>query len=111
MLLALPFEGQVLYALAAGYNIDPINSGLMYQVLNPAFAHHEWLVSWYWALPYIVALYIMKNLPQNTNRTYILYVGISMIGLAFIAFMTVEPSAGAYLLVNTLMLEPWMVLS
>lgn len=81
-----------------------INSGLMYQVVNPAFAHHRWLVSWYWAVPYIVALYIMKNLPRKTNRTYILYVAIAMIGFAFISFMTVDRSAASYLLVNTLML-------
>lgn len=81
-----------------------INSGLMYQVLNPAFAHHQWLVSWYWAVPYIVALYIMKNLPGKTNRTYILYVAIAMIGFAFIAFMVLDRSAPSYLLVNTLML-------
>lgn len=81
-----------------------INSGLMYQVINPAFAHHEWLVSWYWAVPYIVALYIMKNLPGKTNRNYILYVGIAMIGFAFIAFMSFDRSAASYLLVDTLML-------
>ena len=45
-----------------------INSGLMYQVLTPAFSHLEWLTSWYWAIPYIVALYIMKNLPRKTSR-------------------------------------------
>jgi DNA-binding CsgD family transcriptional regulator len=76
----------------------------MYQVMNPAFAHHEWLVSWYWAVPYIVALFIMKNLPGKTNRPYILYVAISMIGFAFIAFMTFDRSALSYLVVNTLML-------
>ena len=76
----------------------------MYQVINPAFAHHEWLVSWYWAVPYIVALYFMKNLPRKTNRTYILYGAIAMIGFAFIAFMTFDRSAMSYLLVNTLML-------
>jgi len=84
--------------------IITINSGLMYQVINPAFAHHEWLVSWYWAVPYIVALYIMKNLPKKTNRTYILYVAIAMIGFAFIGFMTLDRSAVSYLVVNTLML-------
>ncbi|CQR74099.1 helix-turn-helix transcriptional regulator [Sporomusa ovata] len=81
-----------------------INSGLMYQVINPAFAHHRWLVSWYWAVPYIVALYVMKNLRRQANRTYILYVAIAMIGFAFISFMTVDRSTGSYLLVNTLML-------
>lgn len=81
-----------------------INSGLMYQVINPAFAHHEWLVSWYWALPYIASLYIMKRLPANRNRAYVLYVAMAMIGFAFIFFMIFDRSAVSYLLVNTLML-------
>ncbi len=81
-----------------------INSGLMYQVINPAFAHHQWLVSWYWAVPYIVAIYVMKSLPRTVNRSYILYVAIAMIGFAFIGFMTADRSAGSYLLVNTLMM-------
>lgn len=81
-----------------------INSGLMYQVLNPAFAHHGWLVGWYWAIPYIVTLYIMKNLSNKANRTYLLYVAIAMIGFSFIAFITFDRSVPSYLLVNTLML-------
>ncbi len=81
-----------------------INSGLMYQVLNPAYAHLTWLTSWYWALPYILALIIMRNLPHKTNRSYILYLGIAMIGFSFIAFISLDHSAASYLLVNTLML-------
>jgi DNA-binding CsgD family transcriptional regulator len=81
-----------------------INSGLMYQVVNPAFAHLEWLTSWYWSIPYIVALYIMRNLPRKTNRTYILYVAIAMIGISFIAFTGLNRSAMSYLVVNTIML-------
>jgi DNA-binding CsgD family transcriptional regulator len=81
-----------------------INSGLMYQVVNPAFAHLEWLVSWYWAIPYIIALYIVRNLSDKTNRSYILYVAIAMIGLSFIGFMILDRSAASYLIVDTLML-------
>lgn len=84
--------------------IITINSGLMYQVLNPSFAHLEWLTSWYWAIPYIVALYIMRNLPRKSNRTYILYLGVAMIGFSYIAFVSLNRSASSYLLVNTLML-------
>lgn len=84
--------------------IITVDSGLMYQVLNPAYAHHAWLASWYWAVPYVVALLVMKNLPRKTNRTYILYVALAMIGFAFIAFMSLDRSAASYLLVNTLML-------
>lgn len=81
-----------------------INSGLMYQLVNPAFGHLEILTSWYWAVPYIIALYIMKNLQRETGRSYILYVAIAMIGLSFVAFMTLDRSVPSYLVVNTFML-------
>ena len=81
-----------------------INSGLMYQVQSPAFSHLEWLTSWYWAVPYIAALFIMRNLPRKTNRAYILYIAIAMIGLSFIAFLALGRFWTDYLVVNTLML-------
>jgi MFS family permease len=81
-----------------------INSGLMYQVVSPAFAHLESLTSWYWALPYIIAIYIMRNLPGTVSRTYILYAAIAMIGLSFIGFMILGRSVASYITVNTLML-------
>lgn len=81
-----------------------INSGLMYQVINPSFAHHAILTSWYWAVPYIIALIIMRNLPRKTNRAYILYVAIAMIGFAFIFFMILDRSLASYLLIDTLLL-------
>lgn len=62
----------------------------MYQVLNPAFEHLEWLTGWYWAIPYIAALFVMRNLPRKINRAYILYVAIAMIGLSFIAFISLD---------------------
>lgn len=81
-----------------------INSGLMYQVINPAFEHLTGLVSWYWALPYIIALAIMRNLPARTRRSNILYAGMAMIMAAFIAFMLLGRDTGSYLIVDTLML-------
>lgn len=81
-----------------------INSGLMYQVQGPAFVHLEWFTSWYWSVPYIAALFIMRNLPRKTNRSYILYVAIAMIGFSFIAFLLLGRSWADYLVVNTLML-------
>lgn len=84
--------------------IITIDSGLMYEVVNPAFAGIEWLTSWYWALPYIAALLIMRNLPQKINRVHLLYVAIAMLGLSFIGFMSLDHTALTYLAVNTLML-------
>jgi len=81
-----------------------IDSGLMYQVLNPAFSHLKWLTGWYWAVPYIIGLYMMMSFSRKISRSYILYVAIAMIGLSFIAFMILDRSALSYIVVNTLML-------
>ncbi len=79
-----------------------INSGLMYQVINPAFEHLTRLTSWYWAVPYIIALAIMRNLKAKRSR--ILYLGMTMIMGAFISFMLLGRNASDYLVVDTLML-------
>ena len=84
--------------------IITINSGLMYQVINPAFEHLTGLVSWYWAVPYIVALAIMRNLPMKAKRSRILYIGMAMIIGAFISFMLLGRNTSDYLIVDTLML-------
>src|SRR5690554_6806276 len=84
--------------------IITINSGLMYQVINPAFEHLTGLVSWYWAVPYIVALVIMRNLPRKAKRSKILYIGMAMIMGAFISFMLFGRKTSDYLIVDTLML-------
>jgi DNA-binding CsgD family transcriptional regulator len=84
--------------------IITINSGLMYQVINPAFEHLTGLTSWYWAVPYIAALVIMRNLPMKARRSMILYIGMAMIMGAFISFMLLGRSASDYLIVDTLML-------
>lgn len=84
--------------------IITINSGLMYQVMNPAFDHLAKLASWYWAVPYIVALVIMRNLPQRVRRFGALYIGMIMMIAAFICFMLLGRTGPDYIIVNTLML-------
>jgi len=84
--------------------IITINSGLMYQVINPAFEHLTGLVSWYWAVPYIVALAIIRNLSMKAKRSGILHIGMAMIMGAFISFMLLGRDTSSYLIVDTLML-------
>ena len=84
--------------------IITINSGLMYHVINPAFEHLTGLVSWYWAVPYIVALAIMRNLPMEAKHSRVLYIGMAMIIGAFISFMYLGRNTSDYLVVDTLML-------
>ncbi|MEO1814470.1 MAG: LuxR family transcriptional regulator [Acetobacterium sp.] len=84
--------------------IITIISGLMYQVINPSFEHLTGLTSWYWAVPYIVALVIMRNLPKKAKRSRILYIGMAMLIGAFISFMLLGRNTSDYLIVDTLML-------
>lgn len=81
-----------------------VDSGLMYQVLNPAFAHLESLAVWYWAMPYVAALAVMRGMPLEKNRSKFLYAAMFMIVSSFVAFMFLGRDAGSYLVVNTLML-------
>ena len=56
-----PSVGSALTLLCLFILVITVNSGPMYQVVNPAFAHHTWLTSWYWAVPYIVAVYVLPR--------------------------------------------------
>lgn len=76
----------------------------MYQVVNPAFVHFKLLTAYYWSIPYILALLILRNIPTGINKTYVLYIAIAMIGLSYILFMWLDRSVISYLLINTLML-------
>ncbi len=91
-----------LAALVIFVTIITINSGLMYQIIVPAYDHLTFLTSWYWALPYVAALLIMRNL--SSGRALSLYVGMAMIVGAFIFFLLLDKGAASYLVVDTLML-------
>lgn len=81
-----------------------INSGLMYQVVNPAFSHLQDLVSWYWAVPYIVAILVVRHYARDSGKPIILYVAMVMMMSSFIAFMLLGRGSVDYLIVDTLML-------
>ncbi len=83
--------------------IITIDSGLMYQVINPAFEHLSELTSWYFNVPYVVAVVFMRNLPARISRSRILYAAMGMIMAAFICFMLLRRGAADYIAVNTLM--------
>jgi DNA-binding CsgD family transcriptional regulator len=98
-----PISGPLIF-LCVFILVITINSGLMYQVFNPAFAHFELLTSYYWAVPYIAALMILRNMSGKINIAYIFYIAMAMIGLAYILFMWLDRSVISYLLIDTFML-------
>lgn len=96
--------GHPLWMLCLFVFIITINSGLMYQVINPAFEHLAVLTSWFWAVPYILALIILRSLPLKKKRSKMLYAGMAMIMAAFVGFMLFGRREADYLIVDTLML-------
>ena len=97
--------GVSLVVLLCGFIfVISINSGLMFAVVNPAFAHLTGIIDWYWAVPYIVAIFLIPRLPKSIDRMYILYVALAMLGLSFLAFMSLGRNATDYFIINTLLL-------
>ena len=84
--------------------IITINSGLMYQVVNPKFSHLSNLMTWYWPVPYIIAIAIMRHLPSDANRSPYLYIALIMLMSAFVGFVFLEHNLIGCLIINTLML-------
>ncbi len=84
--------------------IITINSGFMYSVMLPAFAHHRFLVTWYWALPYMVAIAAVHRLMTTGRRFAVLMYAVGAIGLSFTLFSVFDRSALAFIAIDTLML-------
>lgn len=84
--------------------IITINSGLMYQVINPNFNHLSNLAIWYWAIPYIITIGIMRHLPSDAKRSPYLYIALIMLMSAFVGFIFLEHNLIGYLIINGLML-------
>lgn len=84
--------------------IITINSGLMYQVVNPEFSHLTNFITLYWAVPYIIAIAIMRQLPSDANRSPYLYIALIMLMSAFVGFVFLEHNLTGYFIINSLML-------
>lgn len=97
-------QPQTLFALCCFILVITVNSGLMFQVIMPAYSHIGLFADLYWAVPYISAILLVNRFKGRVNKPYLLYVAISMLGFAFVAFSAFERSFWSYLLVDTLLL-------
>lgn len=95
---------QPFVTLCAFVLVITINSGLMFQVILPAFSDVGLVANVYWAVPYIAAILLVNRLPARINKSYVLYIAIAMLGFSFIAFVALDRSAWSYIAVNTLLL-------
>lgn len=96
--------GKILPLLCLFIAVISVCSGLMYHVVVPAYGDIGWLSGWYWDIPYIGGIFLMKILSDKFRRPTFLYTAILVTGFAFLFFMILDRSWMSYLLVDTLML-------
>lgn len=84
--------------------IVTVDSGLMYGVVSTKYQQLDWLASWYWAVPYIIALFFMKLCSKGKSSSKYLYLAIIMIATGFVCFRMTDISAGSYILIDTFLL-------
>lgn len=99
---SLPKKTVLFFALFAF--IIYINGGFTYNIMMPHFVEVDSLLASYLPyLVYILALAVVYRYRNSINRTYLVYCGVSFIGLAFIVFANLSNSIIGYLLTVTLM--------
>lgn len=77
-------------------------SGLMQQVIASAFSSVRSLAGWYWAAPYVLTLAIVRgSVWFQKNRSFVLYIGMTMMLAAMLAFVFLGRGETDYLLINT----------
>lgn len=96
--------GRPVFYLVVFVFIITIVSGFMYSIVNPAFSNISYLTSWFWAVPYIIAIMVMGALSKGKSKTIYLYVAIAMIGIGFVLFMLLNSSVFTYIVVDIFLL-------
>lgn len=81
-----------------------ITAGLYYHVIAPSFSDFAWLTSWYFALPYIISIFIVRKLFNAELTTFLLYASVALIGFAFIGFTLLDRSVISYTIIITLLM-------
>lgn len=97
------FTNKALALFVAFIIIITIDSGLMYGVINTAYQSLDTFVSWYWAVPYIVVLFLMGNVSSKRGTRY-LYLANFMIMIGFVFYMFLDVSVRSFLIIDTLLL-------
>ncbi len=80
-----------------------LNGGFMYRIMLPALSVSEMFGTYYPFIIYITALIVIYKANRQVNRTLIIYLGVSFLGLAFIAFALLGEFHSGYIMTIGLM--------
>lgn len=79
-----------------------INGGFMYSVIYPTFEEFSRYTHYFRVIPYLAVLLIMWNFGDRVHRKLPVYLGASMLGLAFISFALLSDSLPGYIITEIL---------
>ena len=98
-----------LAVFAAFIFVITLNSGIMYRVVYPAYEGFSGLISLYQVTPYIGAIWLVRRYANRMEYFHILYIGLALLGLAYVLFSILDRSASSFFVVNTFMMAAWGV--
>ncbi|MDD8048386.1 MAG: LuxR family transcriptional regulator [Thomasclavelia sp.] len=81
-----------------------IDSGFMYSIVNPSFKGITYLTSWFWAIPYICALFVLIKIGKRNSPIGYLHIAIGLTAIGFILFMLLDFSSISYFIVDSFLL-------
>ncbi|UNC91372.1 LuxR family transcriptional regulator [Candidatus Contubernalis alkaliaceticus] len=79
-----------------------INGGFMYSVIYPTFAEFSRYTHFFRVVPYLAVLLVMWKFGGKVHRKLPVYLGASMLGLAFISFALLSDSLSGYIITEIL---------
>jgi len=79
-----------------------INGGLMFSVIYPSFRQFENISIYYRYLPYIAGLLILWFFGEKLEKMFPVYMGTSLLGMAFVSFAILGSSVWCYFITETL---------
>lgn len=79
-----------------------LNGGFMYHIMLPALDTGAPFYTYYRCIPYIVVLLIMYRFGEKLQQFFSLYMGVSLLGLAFVSFALLENNISGFLMTSGL---------
>ncbi|VDN48978.1 conserved membrane protein of unknown function [Petrocella atlantisensis] len=75
-----------------------LNGGLMYSIMLPALSAEFFMINYYPFVVYVFVLLVIYRLYKSVNSALLIYIGMSVLGLAFITFALFNHNTSGYLL-------------
>ena len=87
-----------------------LNSGFMYKVMYPALIAFDSFSAFYRYIPYVLVLVPMLVFAKKLQLSFMIYLGVSLLGLAFVAFALLNHDLSRFYLTETMIQAAYALL-